>query len=208
MADYRCGIDMDGCLSSWCVPFAKLLAQVHGSDLLPEGWEQRDHKDFICWDWASHYGYSDISIELAHHEFCDSGDSWYRLPELPEAQEVLDALNWLVDADVIDLYFITTRAGVRAKQQTEMWLYDRGIMTPTVLVTGNKVPVIEGLGLQFYLDDRLETITQASEAGLRGVYLLDRPWNREGRPAGLSVALTAQEALRDAELWVDLTVQA
>lgn len=211
--------DLDGVIISWNEAFAKLLAKAHGEDLLPIDWEEQGHEAFPCWDWAGHYGYPEVSCELARHWMQEDHQFWYRLPALPEAQLVLDRLNELVNADEIDLYFVTQRPGVRAKQQTEMWLYDRGLMNPTVLVTGNKIPVLKGLGADFFIDDRLDTIIQAHRAGLtKGVYLLDRPWNRAGRhdagcPAedpdescccslhGLQVVETVEEALELEELW-------
>ena len=211
--------DLDGCLVCWNTPFAKLLIKAQGEDLLPPDWERTEPEWVTCWDWPSHYGYTKISQELAWHEARESGDFWYRLPAYKEAQVVLDTLNDLVNADEIDLYFITQRSGSRAKQSTEMWLYDRGLLNPTVLVTGNKIPVLKGLGTDFFIDDRLETVIQAHRAGLsKGVYLLDRPWNRAGRhdagcPAGdqeegcycslhgLQVVETVEEALRREDLW-------
>ena len=181
MASKRIVCDLDGCLVDWNTPFAKLLAKAHGEDLLPEGWEQLGHNAFPCWNWDRHYGYSEVSCELARHWMQEDHVFWYRLPALPEAQVVLDKLNGLVNADEIDLYFITQRMGARAKQSTEMWLWDRGLVSPTVIVTGNKVPVLKGLGADFFIDDRLETVIQVHKAGLPGVYLLDRPWNRVGR---------------------------
>ena len=205
MANRRVGLDLDGCLVDWNPAFARLLAEAHGSDLLPEGWQSMGHEAFPCWDWYQHYGYPAVSVELARHNLYEDVTFWHKLDALPEAQEVLDVLAYCVDADEIDLYFITQRGGCRVKQQTEMWLYDRGITTPTVLVTGDKVPVIQGLGLEFYIDDRLDTMEAALAAGCPGIYLLDRPWNRTKPDPGLPVVYSVAEAMLDAWLWVDLS---
>ena len=199
--------DMDGVLARFNAPFARLLIEAQGEDLFPEGWEQAGDAEgwVVCWDWPTLYGYTAVSQELAWHALRESGNFWHRLPEYSNAPKVLDQLETLSATDAIDLYFITQRSGIWAKRQAEMWLYDRGIMTPTVLVTGNKIPVLKALGANFFLDDRLDTVKAADKADLPGVYLLDRPWNREGRPDDLQVVYTIEDALIEAGLWVDLS---
>lgn len=205
MAKFRVGLDIDGCLADFNIAYNKLLTIAESKDRLPAGWEEKYPECIICWDWDKEYGYSEAARKQAIEVVRESGDFWYHLPELDETQLVLDTLNYMVHADEIDLYFITTRGGIRAKQQTEMWLIDRGIMTPTVIISDNKVPVLQGLKLDFYIDDRLQTVEDAHKAGCPGVHLLDRPWNRVGRSGDLRVAYSVAEALFDAELWVDLS---
>lgn len=193
---------MDGVIAEWCLPFAKLLADTHGSDLLPPNWESSHPEWVTCWDWPTHYGYPKAVIDAARARAYADQYFWYRLPALPETETVLRNLQDLVNYDEIDLYFITHRSGVQSKRASEMWLYDKGIVSPTVLVTDDKVPVLKGLKIEWYIDDRLETIQDANQAGLTGMYLLDRPWNREGRADGTQVAYTIQEALQESGLWI------
>jgi hypothetical protein len=197
MADTRInvGLDLDGCLVNWNTAFAQVLAKVYGRCLLPLDWKARDPEAFVCWDWDRHYGYPEEVCREARETAYNSDDFWYKLPEYPEARSILDALDWHVQADNINLYFITTRSGARVKQQTEMWLIDRGILTPTVLVSDDKVPILKGLKLDVYVDDRVETINEAFYDGVPGVYLLNRPWNQRGRMEDLPVVRSVAQAL-------------
>src|SRR5258706_7339654 len=77
-----------------------------------------------------------------------------------------------------EVYFITNRMGIRAKHQTEIWLYSLGMNYPTVIVTGDKLPILRSLGVNFFVDDRYETIMEVAEAKLPlKLYLRQAPYN-------------------------------
>ena len=55
-----------------------------------------------------------------------------------------------------EVYFVTSRPGEYAKQQTEQWLAQRGIRNPTVIVSSKKGEAAAMLGADYCLDDKAE----------------------------------------------------
>ena len=203
----KVGIDLDGVLCEFNHAYAKLLAQAHGKDLLPPDWPE-NREVFCCWGWDTHYGYPlALQQKVYTEQIRQNPKFWELLAPITGAGTVLKRLNRLSQDGDIDCYFITNRMGVNAKTQTEWWLYRHGFNLPTVLLTADKVPIIRSLGLSVYLDDRLPTMLELIQTAEKEkwatetqFYLIDAPWNREGRVAGLRVVTTAQQALEEVNL--------
>lgn len=136
-----------------------------------------------------------------------SKDFWSSLPAIEGGAEAVKQLNKL-SKNGHDVYFLTHRSGKDAKRQTEEWLRAHGMETPTVLLTGDKLPVILSLGIKFFVDDRLETVNFAYRT-IRDlgrdcqVYLKNTPYNQIGREKGLKALPSVIDALKDAELFIE-----
>lgn len=84
------------------------------------------------------------------------------------------------------LYFVTDRAALAGddlylketiKIYTERWLEDNFIPWHNVYYTGDKATKAKELGLDFFLDDKIENY-DSLEGVVKGNYLFDRPWNQ------------------------------
>lgn len=82
-----------------------------------------------------------------------------------------------------DIYFITSRPdGASLKEQTESWLAKELSFSPrplTVLMASDKGRVAKALKLDYFIEDKPETLDSMPE----GVtcFLVDRPWNRHAK---------------------------
>lgn len=185
-------IDVDGICANFTDAYAKRLVKVTGENFLPKP------LTLPCWDWDKHYGYTSDQIQATWESITKDALFWQKLDPIP-SPAVFARLN--VIAQTHPTYFITNRMGVKCKQQTEKFLYEAGINYPTVLITGNKKPVIEALKVEFFIDDRLDTMNELVGLKKDHFYLQDEEYNRTGRAAGLHVCVNLQDALEKARLW-------
>lgn len=183
--------DVDGVLANFAEAFAKKLVKVTGENKFPTPLV------IPCWDWDKYYGYTNDQIAAAWDNIVADGLFWQKLKPIPEPG-VFSRLNVLSKTHPV--YFITNRMGLNCKQQTEKFLYEQGINYPTVLVTGNKRPVLESLKIEFFIDDRLPTMQELIPLKREHYYLADAEYNRTGRE-GLKVATDVKDALEKAGLW-------
>jgi 5'(3')-deoxyribonucleotidase len=169
----RIGIDVDGVLADFNKMFIKRTIAVTGRDLFPP-WPF----DIPCWDYPEHYGYSADETSAIWKDIEHDATFWYSLDEYPGAFASVLELDRL-DALGHDVYFVTSRPGIKAKKQTERWLISRGIRNPTVLISGAKGVIADVLDLEYYIDDRDKNVLDV--AARRGAktrtYLMNRPWN-------------------------------
>ncbi len=108
---------------------------------------------------------------------CESGTFWGNIPPFHDAHMNLRELASLSHSGH-DVYFITQRSGVRAKEQTEDWLMNNGFNElPTVLLSDRKALCCEALALDFYIDDKQENCESCYRAGTNTL-MLARGWNR------------------------------
>lgn len=165
----RIGLDVDGVLANFDEAYQKVLCEVSGK-VLPEGFEADR------WDWEDGAGFTKDDLDKAWR-LINNTSFWYDLNPLPRIWEVLVRLGSLND----DVYFITSRPGYRAKQQTEDWLdlYGFFLQHPTVLMSSEKGLCCKALRLTHYVDDRRENVFKCAEQSPQTqTFLLDRPWNQ------------------------------
>lgn len=179
-------------LADFTTAYAKRLIKVTGDNLLPIP------LTIPCWDWDVHYGYTKDQIAATWESIQADRLFWQKLAPLAEA-EVFTRINVLSKDHPV--YFITNRIGVNCKQQTERFLYAQGIDYPTVLITSNKRPVIESLKIEFFVDDRLETMNDLAALKRPHFYLVETSYNQTGRAPGLSTTTNIKDALMKAGLW-------
>lgn len=122
---------------------------------------------------------------------------------MPDAVATVKRLEQLSRAGH-DVYYITNRMGQQAKYQTELWLYNAGMNYPTVLMAANKLPIIESLGLDFYIDDKPETVYELAEVpGLvKSLYMKDAGYNRAFTQLKFNRVSSVKEALHKEGLWL------
>lgn len=178
------GIDVDGVLADFNEEFVKRVVAVTGEDRWGNDPENRD--DFPpTWDYPEAYGYSENQLKKVWRDIKSDDLFWATLPPYSDTVDAVKALDGLRVAGH-DIYFVTSRPGVRAKWQTETWLMAHGMAVPTVIISGDKGQATRFLNLDIYIDDRLLNVNDVMrvvrEDGRRTrVYLASRPWN--DRPA-------------------------
>lgn len=200
----KIAVDLDGCLLNFCSAYAKLLATENGTDLLPDREHNPDWPP--CWDWDTAAGYSaEVQARVWRDHILSNPKFWSSLKPLPGAVEIIHQLNKL-SSEGHEVVFISNRAGVNAKRQSEISLYNLGMYYPSVILSSDKIPLIRSLGITFFLDDRLDTLLELvrvseREKWLGDWFLLDTPYNREGRIPQLKVVSSVKAALEAAGLW-------
>jgi hypothetical protein len=155
----RIALDIDGCLAHFTRGYAEVIRKTSGRDLLTEEMILNPP----CWNWDLAAGYTKEEERAAWNHIFSSNEFWQNLPPIPGlGQEFFDDLEALTyDHDV---YFLTHRAGKNAKQQTEAWLFDRTLTCPTVLLSGDKLPLLKALDIQYFVDDKPETLATVAES--------------------------------------------
>lgn len=153
----KLAIDIDGCLADFNSAFHRLLVQAHG-DRFPHGYAP--HQPPV-WEWPRYFGYTEEEEGIVWKAVHSSRTFWQELDEEPYGSEALHQLDRL-SFDGHDIYFVTNRRGLKAKLQTERWLEARGMYNPTVLLASNKIPILKSLGVDAFVDDKPETLLQAS----------------------------------------------
>lgn len=153
----RIGVDVDGVLARFNTAFHRRLLNVLGVDKFPVGYDAANPTE---WEWPRQHGYSKEEEDKVWKAVWADPYFWKTLDPMPYAQEDVLRLDGL-SRNGHDVYFITNRKGVKVKRQTEDWLEARGMYFPTVLITGsNKHPVIHGLELDCFIDDRLSFMNE------------------------------------------------
>lgn len=173
----KLGIDIDGVLADFNTSFIHLVKQQTGIQLPPVSDTYPD-----TWSYHRAGGVTEKQ-DNALWEFIKTSSFWGQLLPMKGALDALERLNSL-SVDGHDIYFITARPGKLAKFFTDLWLQRHGMVFPTTLVTSNKGPVVVGLGLDIFVDDKpennLEVLTHCELAKVRApwVYLVDAPYNK------------------------------
>ena len=165
----RLGLDLDGCFSDFCTAHALSLIEKFG-DRMPEGWMIHPEIAFPVWAWEYHHGYTKVEVDEVWADHMKDENFWADLPAYHTAEDSLILLNDTPDIEVI---FITNRRGFGAKEGTELWLRGMGYSNPTVLLCRDKVPLISALSLDFYLDDKPETIIELATQCARDQMFVD-----------------------------------
>lgn len=172
----RIGVDIDGCLANFNDSYIDRIIETTGRNLFPAR-----PFDIPCWYYPEHYGYSKEETRRTWSTITSDAKFWQYLPAYDWTMECLNKLNSL-SVNGSDVYFITSRPGIKAKQQTEYWLRSHGYYgIPTVLICSEKGQAASALDLSCYIDDRdVNVIDVTSKRGKKtSVFLLNRSWNRD-----------------------------
>lgn len=187
------GFDIDGVLASFIPEFTELLIDTTKMNFFGD-WKN-DPNFPPCWHFAQDAGYSNDQVDYAWELIHANSEFWCNLEPLDGVEELNDSR---IITDVgLETYFITQRAGVHVKEQTEQWLYKHiEVPFPTVLISGHKGSLCAALDIDCYIDDRLENIESVMFLSpSTRAYLLDAPYNRENRSSAIRVVGSVGEFL-------------
>jgi 5'(3')-deoxyribonucleotidase len=171
----RIGIDVDGVLADFNSSFINRVTSTTGRDLFPPR-----PFDIPCWDYPEYYGYTREETSQVWETIKSDRFFWQNLPTYPTTLYDLFTLAARFEGHDDDLYFITSRPGIRAKRQTENWLEARWpartVAPLTVLISSRKGDCARALNLDVYVDDRIENVVDVVGTGTR-TFLYSHPWN-------------------------------
>lgn len=188
----RIGVDLDGCLANFESAAVPRIVEVTGRDLFPHQFvKQCGEYGPPVWEWPDYYGYTKEEMTAVWGAITADNTFWLTLDELDGMRTL--RLLWPTLA-AHEVYFITNRPGIRAKHQSELWLFShflhaiwtqREAVTqmqreawPTVLISAEKGKVASALRLDAYLDDKVENIQDVHrEAWETRPFLLTRAYN-------------------------------
>lgn len=168
MRNLRIGFDIDGVLADFSGAFVGIANRMFGTNYSAS--EQAN------WDYEQ---FSKEQVDKVWDEIRATNNFWQELAPL-EPQVALRKVS--EDHTVI---FITSRvpvAGASIETQTQRWLcWQKFITFPTVLVVPHyslKLPLMQALKLDSFIDDKAETVEQLRAVGLN-CYIYDQPYNRQ-----------------------------
>jgi deoxypyrimidine-specific 5' nucleotidase type C protein (NT5C) len=210
--------DIDGVLADFTTAYANLLIKTTGTDKLVDGWKDKlaAREWPTTWYWDREAGYTkEEEVRVWSDYITKQGIFWENLDAIDGAGEIIKYINKLAKKG-INIYFITHRMGEKAKLQTEKWLYGLGMDYPTVILSGDKAPLLYSLGANFFIDDKPETIMDICDKMVadrmrhnnlggwpleNGLYLKDAAYNRGIERVGFKRVGSVKEALMDMGVW-------
>lgn len=161
------GFDVDGVLADFIWGFTAQGRLMFGTPVTHTNQQK-------AWDHFEGLGHKEVGEIWT---YIKSSTNFWRLLEACVSDHVFDEIARLNDEH--DVYFITSRPGVQAKQQTEGWLSDRGIMNPTVIISSDKGYAVQAVKATHYIDDKAGNCVFAKYHNKHtDVFLLDRMYNR------------------------------
>ena len=164
----KIGIDVDGVLYDFVSAFRRLAQQTFGKDFPTFSSD---------WDF-SNWGLTSDEYKSLWTRVRGSVD-WFLDNEKPYSFAV-ESLTLLKNHE---LYFITTRCptqGETVLRQTQRQLNMLGVEFPTVVVTNDKGAVVQGLSLNFYIDDYVENLKRVQECSpSTKLFLVNQTYNNE-----------------------------
>jgi len=198
----RIGVDIDGCLADFLKSYISTMNLHAGIKMSPP------NNDFPPeWNFEVGAGMTpdQISYVWKNYILHEGSSFWETLSPLEHAKVTILRLNYLAKLGH-DVYYLTHRSGDKAKFQTEKWLYNHGMDYPTVLLSGDKFPLIKSLGIDVFIDDKLDTIydiavNQPIWNQTGKLYLKDAAYNRHDRTDNMIVVGSVKEMLEKEGLW-------
>jgi len=197
-------VDLDGVIFNFSDAYASLIT-AHTGIQFPKTCDTWP----TCWFWERAAGVTPEQEAKVWKEgiLKDDENFWLNLKPMPEACVTATQLNHLQKIGH-HVYFISNRAGDRAKIQTERALYNIGIDYPCLLFAADKVPLIRELKIDFFADDRIETVNDVARVAeeenlpVKGhVFLKHALYNKDNRREDVKVVDTVMAALKQEDLW-------
>jgi len=169
------GIDVDGIIADFVIPFSKILRYLF-KDKIPI---ITSYDQVLDWDWERWLPLSDTEIEQAWGIVNNSINFWETLPLLNENE--WEYLKKNLSSPYINVYFITHRTfseGKSVVHQTIDWLSSNGWINPQVILAKNKGSVAHCLDLDFFIDDKLSNCVKVKNTlDTCRVYIKNYPYN-------------------------------
>ena len=139
-------IDMDGVLADFIKGFTMLGWTMFGTEA---------YDVFSQQQWDGFRGLDKKQVGEVWQALHKNPKFWESLP-LCTDQTTMDKINYMIEHGEYDVYFVTNRTSKGAKRQTENWLIQHGIESPTVITSGKKGEVAKALGIHYSLEDKPE----------------------------------------------------
>ena len=182
----KIGVDCDGVLADFNTAFIAYTIKVTGVDKFP-----KRPFDITTWNYPESYGYTAKQMSAVWDCIKQDHIFWATLPRFEDSNESCDLLRDITNFLAGDIYIITNRSkGLHPKRQTEIWLAKARFEGATVLITADKAGAARVLELDAYIDDKWENCDAVSKTVYRGIkvrtFMLDRPWNRQPEPKGVT----------------------
>lgn len=180
--------DIDGCLCDFGGGFAKLLKKINPTVKL----DPFDAGFPSIWGWPKAYGYTAEDEQKAWTEVCNSGMFWRSLHPYATAWDDLEFLQ--NNSRKHDIYFVTTRPGATAKDESEQWLVGHGFKLPTVIISHDKQAFCASVKANIIIDDKPDNLFGHNDVKTA---LFCRPYNKDFREAFTMNVNSYREALKD-----------
>lgn len=185
----RLGFDLDGVLCDFNTSFLRLLQWRSGLVIGPCG-DLRDPQNTQrhapnSWAWFRMYGFhpehvNDSWVEVAR----PSTEFWRRLEPIHSYSHTHAFLYELTVRGRAEVYFITSRPGETARQQSYDWLVAHGAhRNITVLVSSEKGHIARALGLDLVVDDHTGNVADVLTQSNARVLLVEALYNSDWRLA-------------------------
>lgn len=195
MPNKKIGIDLDGVICDFNYAFRKMFIDVTGKDLFPVEWSDPDKLHPPVWDYDLHFGYTKEERKAVFNKMNESSLFWFNLDCYEENLFTLRSASY--EYREVDFYFMTTRThGKNIKNQTTNWLESYGFQFPSVILTDNKGAIANGIGLDAFIDDKLENILSVQQLSPKTrTYLLNKLYNKDQRNNRMIVVENMKEFL-------------
>lgn len=167
----KIGLDLDGVLANFNLGFARVLSVLGAPTPMLDGREPE------VWSWPTHYGASREQEREAWDRVTRNPLFWLALKPMPDAWPAFGLMRQM-ERHGDQFVFLTAREGRRVHQQTWDWVKDfTRLDYPTVIVTADKGPVAQAMGLDVLVEDKPENLDGLPwfTTGL----LVSRAWNRQ-----------------------------
>jgi len=170
--------DVDGVLAEFILSFTTLGHTLHGTSI----YTSHQHRAWDVFDCMTPVQYGEVWKHINN-----SAEFWRTMPAAT-SQDVFNEIERIKQQEGNVAYFVTARHGVRAKEQTEAWLRDRGIDNPTVVMTKAKGELAKAVGAHFCIDDKATNAwcVHWFTDGKCKSYLRDYPYNADPTMIGSS----------------------
>lgn len=160
----KIGIDLDGV----CYDFTAAFCEYAGGD----------PKSVTKWRFFEDMGFTEAAFLSVCRNAIRQGKMFAEGYLLPGTKEAFDALIEMGHT----IHLVTDRCSLDPEDTatiihaTRDWLEDNGLRYETIHYTGDKATVAKELGLDFFIDDKMENFESLID--VTRSYLMDRPWNQ------------------------------
>jgi hypothetical protein len=195
----KLGIDIDGVLANFDEKFVSLLRTELKVDI---------KRDFQPTDWGWTNANLEPGIMDRAWEIIDSTPCfWETLSPTSDIISMAEFFHEYADKKY-EIYFITARKdgiGRGTREQSERWLRENLInpkQTITVLPVKSgldKAEIIYALHLDYSIDDHTPTVVNNKTIKDHHAFLLDKPWNQDGKFYSLKTVKTLKEFFNQIE---------
>ena len=164
----RIMIDVDGVLADFIQGFTMIGWSLFGSS---------PYSVFDQQKWDEFKGLNKEQVKKVWEEVHKNPIFWNSLPACAP-DSAFDVIERMAN-DGYDFYFVTNRSSRNAKIQTERWLMDHGISSPTVVTTAKKGEMARALDAHYSLEDKPENadcIAWMTDKKTES-FIIERPYN-------------------------------